>query len=113
MKQTEGSIFPVKPSMAVTPRQRLSLGTTGTPITWMHTLIWIISRVVVVGIGNVAMDVARVLAKSTDELAKTDISDYALESLRKSRVKEIVILGRRGRAQAAFHAKGNKGNWGA
>ncbi|MDE0184534.1 MAG: FAD-dependent oxidoreductase [Candidatus Poribacteria bacterium] len=62
-------------------------------------------RVVVVGIGNVAMDVARVLAKSTDELAKTDISDYALESLRKSRVKEIVILGRRGAAQAAFTPK--------
>lgn len=62
-------------------------------------------RVVVVGIGNVAMDVARVLAKSTDELAKTDISGYALESLRKSRVKEIVILGRRGAAQAAFTPK--------
>ena len=62
-------------------------------------------RVVVVGIGNVAMDVARVLAKSPDELAKTDISDYALESLRKSRVKEIVILGRRGAAQAAFTPK--------
>lgn len=62
-------------------------------------------RVVVVGIGNVAMDVARVLAKSPDELAKTDISDYALASLRKSRVKEIVILGRRGAAQAAFTPK--------
>ena len=62
-------------------------------------------RVVVVGIGNVAMDVARVLAKSPNELAKTDMTDYALESLRKSCVKEIVILGRRGTAQAAFTPK--------
>lgn len=59
-------------------------------------------RVVVVGNGNVALDVARMLALSVDELAVTDIADHALELLRKSDVEEIVVLGRRGPAQAAF-----------
>ncbi|MFQ3645954.1 MAG: FAD-dependent oxidoreductase [Anaerolineae bacterium] len=59
-------------------------------------------RVAVIGVGNVAMDVARILASSYDELAVTDIADYALEALRRSRVREIYLLGRRGAAQAAF-----------
>jgi ferredoxin--NADP+ reductase len=59
-------------------------------------------RVAVVGVGNVAVDVARILASTPDELAKTDIADYALEALSCSRVKEITLLGRRGPAQAAF-----------
>lgn len=58
--------------------------------------------VAVVGNGNVAMDVARILASTYDELAKTDIADYALEALRESRVRDIYMLGRRGAAQAAF-----------
>jgi ferredoxin--NADP+ reductase len=59
-------------------------------------------RAVVVGIGNVALDVARILARSSDSLATTDIADHALEVLRSSSVREIVVLGRRGPAQAAF-----------
>lgn len=59
-------------------------------------------RAAVVGVGNVAIDVARILCRSADELAATDIADYALEALRKSRVKEVYLLGRRGPAQAAF-----------
>ncbi|GAB4190898.1 MAG: FAD-dependent oxidoreductase [Roseiflexaceae bacterium] len=59
-------------------------------------------RVVVVGNGNVAMDVTRILTTDPDELAKTDIADYALEQLRASQVREVVMLGRRGPAQAAF-----------
>lgn len=59
-------------------------------------------RVVVVGNGNVAVDVARILVMSLDELAKTDIADYALEKLRTSKVREVIMLGRRGPAQAAF-----------
>src|SRR5207302_9417587 len=59
-------------------------------------------RAVLVGNGNVALDVARMLALSPDELAVTDIADHALEALRASRVQEIVVLGRRGPAQAAF-----------
>jgi len=59
-------------------------------------------RAVVVGIGNVALDVARVLVRSPSELAKTDIASHALDELEKSRVREVVLLGRRGPAQAAF-----------
>ena len=59
-------------------------------------------RAAVIGVGNVAMDVARILASSYEELARTDIADYALEALRRSRVREIYLLGRRGAAQAAF-----------
>lgn len=62
-------------------------------------------RVAVVGNGNVAMDVTRVLAKDPDELAASDIADYALEALRESAVEEITLLGRRGPAEAAFSPK--------
>jgi ferredoxin--NADP+ reductase len=58
--------------------------------------------VAVIGNGNVAMDVARILASTYEELAVTDIADYALEALKNSRVKDIYVLGRRGPAQAAF-----------
>ncbi len=61
-----------------------------------------VERVAVVGVGNVAVDVARILCRTPDELATTDIADYALEALRESRVKEVHMLGRRGPAQAAF-----------
>ena len=54
---------------------------------------------VVIGNGNVALDVARMLALSVEELAVTDIADHALELLRDSDVEEIVVLGRRGPAQ--------------
>lgn len=57
---------------------------------------------VVVGVGNVAMDVARILAKSVDELRSTDITDYALETLATSRIKDIYVLARRGPAQVKF-----------
>ena len=59
-------------------------------------------RAVVIGNGNVAADVVRVLTRSTAELERTDIADHALDALRESRVKEVVVLGRRGPAQAAF-----------
>ncbi len=59
-------------------------------------------RVAVVGVGNVAIDVARILCRTHNELMNTDVADYALAALRQSRVKEIIILGRRGPAQAAF-----------
>jgi ferredoxin--NADP+ reductase len=61
-----------------------------------------VERVAVVGVGNVAVDVARILCRTPDELAKTDIADYALEQLRESKVREVSMLGRRGPAQAAF-----------
>ncbi|MCY4399629.1 MAG: FAD-dependent oxidoreductase [Gemmatimonadetes bacterium] len=58
--------------------------------------------VVVIGNGNVAIDVARILVLSLDRLATTDIADHALEALRKSRVKRVTLLGRRGPVQASF-----------
>ena len=59
-------------------------------------------RVAVIGNGNVAMDVARMLVLPREELAVTDTADHAIEALSESKVKEVVILGRRGPAQAAF-----------
>ncbi|WP_229478036.1 FAD-dependent oxidoreductase [Mycolicibacterium mageritense] len=59
-------------------------------------------RVVIVGNGNVAFDVARVLTTDPDALARTDISDHALAALRASRVQEVVVAARRGPAASAF-----------
>ncbi len=60
---------------------------------------------VIVGQGNVAIDVCRILAKSVAELHKTDIAEHALDTLATSRIKRIVIVGRRGPAQMKFTAK--------
>jgi len=57
---------------------------------------------VVVGNGNVALDVARMLALPRETLAQTDVADHALEALAGSSIEEVVVLGRRGPAQAAF-----------
>ncbi len=59
-------------------------------------------RAVVVGAGNVALDVARMLALTREELDPTDTTDLAIEAIGGSGLREIVILGRRGPAQAAF-----------
>ncbi len=59
-------------------------------------------RAVVIGNGNVALDLARMLVLSQEELAPTDTADHALEVLARSAVREVVVAGRRGPAQAAF-----------
>jgi ferredoxin--NADP+ reductase len=59
-------------------------------------------RAVVIGNGNVAMDVARMLALTDHELRQTDTADHAIEQLDRKGIGEIVVLGRRGPAQAAF-----------
>jgi ferredoxin/flavodoxin---NADP+ reductase len=59
-------------------------------------------RVVVIGNGNVAADVARMLALTAEELRETDTADHAIEAFNDASVKEILVLGRRGPAQAAF-----------
>ncbi len=58
--------------------------------------------VAVVGNGNVAVDVARILAQDAEELAATDIASHALSALERSQVRQIHLLGRRGPVQAAF-----------
>ncbi|TAM69013.1 FAD-dependent oxidoreductase [Mycobacterium sp.] len=60
------------------------------------------ARAVVVGNGNVALDVARILVTDPDVLGQTDIADHALESLRPCGVDEVVVIGRRGPLQTAF-----------
>ena len=61
-----------------------------------------VESVAVIGVGNVAMDVTRILAKSVDELKTTDITDDALEALQESNVRRIHIFARRGPVQAKF-----------
>jgi ferredoxin--NADP+ reductase len=61
-----------------------------------------VERAAVIGVGNVAIDVARILCRSAEELSTTDIADDALEALRASRIREVYLIGRRGPAQAAF-----------
>jgi ferredoxin/flavodoxin---NADP+ reductase len=61
--------------------------------------------VAVIGVGNVAVDVARILARNPDELRDTDVSQPVLEALQASKVREVHMIGRRGPAQAKFTTK--------
>lgn len=60
------------------------------------------SVAVVIGMGNVALDVARILARTVDELKHTDIAQHALDALAESKIRNIYLIGRRGPAQAKF-----------
>jgi len=64
-----------------------------------------IASVAVIGNGNVAVDVARILAKTAKEMADTDLADHAASSIHGSSIKDIYILGRRGPLEAAFTPK--------
>ena len=64
-----------------------------------------ISGVAVVGVGNVALDVSRILVKTAQELHESDIAAHALTALDASHVQDVWVLGRRGPAQAAFTTK--------
>ena len=80
-----------------------SAGTTATPTTpTSRSTCSSAERAVVIGNGNVAIDVARMLVLAPSELAPTDTADHALDVLAASRVKEVVVVGRRGPAQSAF-----------
>jgi ferredoxin--NADP+ reductase len=59
----------------------------------------------VIGVGNVAIDIARLLAKTADELRSTDIPGHVLDVLARSRIRDVVIIGRRGPVQAKFTTK--------
>jgi ferredoxin--NADP+ reductase len=61
-------------------------------------------RAIVIGNGNVAVDVARMLTLTHAELAATDTAGHAIEAFGNSRIRELVILRRRGPQQAAFTA---------
>ena len=62
-------------------------------------------NVVVIGNGNVAIDVVRVLSKTEDEMATSDIAEHAKEKLRTSRVRDLYVVGRRGPLEASFTIK--------
>ena len=62
-------------------------------------------RAIVIGVGNVGLDVARVLVKTPEQLRVTDISDVALEALVENRIREVVLVGRGSLAQATFTPK--------
>ena len=62
-------------------------------------------EVAVVGVGNVALDVSRILAKTGDELAVTEIPDNVYESLKNNKAETVHMFGRRGPAQAKFTPK--------
>jgi ferredoxin--NADP+ reductase len=62
-------------------------------------------EVAVIGVGNVAVDVVRILAKTADELRETDVPEQVLEALAASRVRRVHMIGRRGPAQAKFTTK--------
>jgi ferredoxin--NADP+ reductase len=64
-----------------------------------------VTSAAVIGAGNVALDVTRMLVKSTDELAATDVPDGVLEAVGKSAVKDVHVLVRRGPAQVKFTSK--------
>ncbi len=68
-------------------------------------LVPAVTAVVVVGVGNVAVDVTRILAKTVAELDHTDMPQHVLDTLARSQVTDIHVLGRRGPAQAAFTTK--------
>ncbi|WP_020659669.1 FAD-dependent oxidoreductase [Amycolatopsis benzoatilytica] len=74
----------------------------GHPDVSAHAIDLSAERVVLVGTGNVALDVARILTADPDDLAGTTIAPHALEQLRSSKVREVVLLARRGPEDAAY-----------
>ncbi|XP_065567576.1 NADPH:adrenodoxin oxidoreductase, mitochondrial-like isoform X2 [Artemia franciscana] len=69
------------------------------------TVDFSVERAVIVGNGNVALDVARILLTPIDILAKTDICRHSLDQLSTSKIKEVILVGRRGPLQVAFTIK--------
>ncbi|MEF2277874.1 FAD-dependent oxidoreductase [Deinococcus sp. YIM 134068] len=77
----------------------------GHPDAAARELVLHATGVAVVGVGNVALDVSRILVKTTAELHESDIAEHALNALERSHVRDVWVLGRRGAAQAKFTTK--------
>ena len=82
-----------------------STGTAGTPTSTPAAFTLDAESVAVIGVGNVAVDVARILARDPAELEHTDIPEPVMDALRASKVREVHVIGRRGPAQAKFTTK--------
>ena len=101
---------PAKTSPAAIRQRSSSPGTTGTPTTVTTSSTSRSERAAVVGVGNVAIDVARILVRTPEELAKTDIAAHALEALRNSRIKEVFLLGPARPGAGGLHQPGGQGD---
>lgn len=77
----------------------------GHPDAVFDTSLLAAERAVVVGVGNVALDVARMLARTSDELRRTDVPEHVIEALAGHTVREVCIVGRRGPESAKFTNK--------
>ncbi|WP_027480702.1 FAD-dependent oxidoreductase, partial [Deinococcus pimensis] len=77
----------------------------GHPDAEAREMVLTATGVAVVGVGNVAVDVTRILAKTVEELSTSDIAEHALDALSRSHVTDVYVLGRRGAAQAKFTTK--------
>ena len=77
----------------------------GHPDAAHHEFDLSVDEVAVIGVGNVAVDVVRILAKTADELRSTDVPEQVLEALAQSKVRRVHMIGRRGPAQAKFTTK--------
>jgi ferredoxin/flavodoxin---NADP+ reductase len=81
----------------------------GHPDAAEHSFLLDAPHVAVIGAGNVALDVARMLVRSADEIASTDVPDRVLEAFRHSRVTDVHVIARRGVMQAKFTAEELRG----
>ncbi|GAA3693758.1 FAD-dependent oxidoreductase [Microlunatus aurantiacus] len=98
----------VHPDSTDRPTAESSTGADGTSRLEQEHVTHLVSTTtdaVVVGVGNVALDVARILAKHAEELAETDMADEVLDSLDHKQVTDVHVLGRRGPAYTAFTTK--------
>ena len=102
-RPTASSASPARTCPARTRPPSSSTGTTPTPTSPTTSSTSPAERAVVIGNGNVAADVARMLALPRDELEITDTADHAIEALAELGVEEIVVLGRRGPGAGRVH----------
>ena len=102
-RPTGGWAFPARTSRARGPRPRSSPGTTATRTSRIFRSTSPPSAVVVVGNGNVAVDVARMLALTAEEIEPTDTTDEAIAAIVGSGIREILVLGRRGPGAGCVH----------
>ena len=101
-RTTTGWAFRAKTCRTYTDRMHSSAGITDIPTSRISTRISTWTPAVIIGVGNVALDVARVLAKTKKEMSITDLVSYAADATEASPVRDVYMLGRRGPVEAAF-----------
>jgi ferredoxin--NADP+ reductase len=89
----------------VIPAARFVSWYSGHPDSAIDELLLTVDSIAVIGLGNVALDVSRILLRDPAELAATDVPDHVLQQLHRSRVRCVIIIGRRGPEDAKFTTK--------